>query len=59
VVEENEKQRLRPKIMLLTTASKQQREKTVVNLADNKFTTAAESYFIKAIVRAEQYGIKL
>ncbi len=59
VVEENEKQRLRPKIMLLTTASKIQRERTVVNLADSEFTKSSDAYFIKALVRADAYGIKI
>lgn len=59
VVEENEVQRLRPKIMLLTDPDKEKTPQKVVNLADIEFTSEADSYFIKAIVNAETYGIKL
>lgn len=59
VVEENEKLRLRPKIMLLTTASKQRCEKKVVNLADEQFMNTAEAYFITAIIRADKYNLKI
>lgn len=59
VVEENETQKLRPKIMLLTNSEKEQIPTKVVNLADLEFTGESDSYFIKAIVEAETYGIKL
>lgn len=59
VVEENETQKLRPKIMLLTNSEKEKIPAKVVNLADLEFTSEANSYFIKAIVDAEAYGIKL
>lgn len=59
VVEKNEEQRLRPKILLLTDQQKQKIPETVVNLADLEFTEEGDSYFIKAIVDAENYGIKL
>ncbi len=58
VVEENEKLRLRPKIMLLTTADKQRCEKKVLNLADEQFTRTTDGYFIKAIIRADKYNLK-
>jgi HD-GYP domain-containing protein (c-di-GMP phosphodiesterase class II) len=59
VVEENLDQRLRPKVLLLTNHEKVKIPKKVVNLADSEFTSADESYFIKAIVDADAYGIKL
>jgi hypothetical protein len=59
VVEENLDQRLRPKVLLLTNHEKVKIPKKVVNLADIEFTSADESYFIKAIVDADAYGIKL
>jgi HD-GYP domain-containing protein (c-di-GMP phosphodiesterase class II) len=59
VVEENEVQRLRPKVMLLTNPDKEKIPKKVVNLAALEFKGDADAYFIKAIVDAEHYGIKL
>jgi HD-GYP domain-containing protein (c-di-GMP phosphodiesterase class II) len=59
VVEENQIQRLRPKVMLLTNPDKEKISKKVVNLADIEFISNADSYFIKAIVDADAYGIKL
>ena len=59
VVEENDEQRLRPKILLLTDAEKVQIPKKVINLADLEFIGDAKSYFIKAIVEPEAYGITL
>lgn len=58
VVEENEVQRLRPKIMLLTNAEKQKIPKKVVNLANLEFTSEQDFYFIKAIVDARVYDFK-
>jgi HD-GYP domain-containing protein (c-di-GMP phosphodiesterase class II) len=55
IVEENEEQRLRPKIMLLTNAEKEKIPKKVVNLAELEFTSEEDSYFIKAIVDDETY----
>ena len=59
VVEENENHRLRPKIMLLTTADKQKCNKKVVNLLEMKTLADGKGYTIKAIVRADAYGLKL
>jgi hypothetical protein len=59
VVEENESQRLRPKVILLTNPEKEQISKKVVNLADIEFINEHSSYFIKAIVDAKSYGITL
>jgi HD-GYP domain-containing protein (c-di-GMP phosphodiesterase class II) len=57
VVEENDNQRLRPKIMLLTNSEKEQIPKKVVNLAELEFLNEADSYFIKNIVDPKAYGI--
>lgn len=59
VVEENESQRLRPKVILLTNPEKEKIAKKVVNLADIEFINEHSSYFIKAIVDAQSYGITL
>jgi putative nucleotidyltransferase with HDIG domain len=59
VVEENESQRLRPKIMLLTNAEKEKTERKVVDLADFAFSNNDSSYYIKAIINAHSYGINL
>jgi hypothetical protein len=59
VVEENEAQRLRPKVILLTNPEKEKIAKKVVNLADIEFINEHSSYFIKAIVNADTYGITL
>lgn len=59
VVEENEAQRLRPKIMLLTDADKQKCNKKVVDLLETKTSADGKLYAIKAIVRADDYGVKL
>jgi HD-GYP domain-containing protein (c-di-GMP phosphodiesterase class II) len=59
VVEDNDMQRLRPKILLLTDENKTQRPRTMVNLAETLSTRDDDPYYIKAIVRAETYGIKL
>ncbi len=59
IVEENDTQRLRPKILLLTDPEKVPIPKRVVNLADLEFAGAANSYFIKGIVDPEAYGVTL
>ncbi len=59
VVEVNEELKLRPKIMLLTSADKQPCAKKVLNLAENNTASHGNSYIIKGIVRPEKYGIKL
>lgn len=59
VVEKNDSQRLRPKILLLTDPEKVKTPKKVVNLADLEFASEADSYFIKAIADPEAYGITL
>jgi len=61
VVEENENQKLRPKIMLLTNADKEKCMAKLVNLATVKFDEESEEkqYSIRGIVRAETYGLKL
>lgn len=59
VVEVNEKLKLRPKIMLLTTVNKQPCFKKVINLAETKTDSDGMPYIIKGIVRPENYGIKL
>ncbi|MEY4768880.1 MAG: hypothetical protein RL637_1519 [Pseudomonadota bacterium] len=59
VVEDNDAQRLRPKILLLTDEHKTQGQRKVINLAETLSTKNDDPYFIKAIVRAETYGIKL
>jgi putative nucleotidyltransferase with HDIG domain len=61
VVEENDTQRLRPKILLLTDSEKAKIPKKVINLAELEFEneTGAGAYFIKAIVDPEVYGITL
>ncbi len=61
VVEANETQKLRPKILLLTTSDKQKCLKKLINLADIKLdqTAPQEFYAIRGIVRPETYGIKL
>ena len=59
VVEENETQRLRPKIMLMTTADKKKCNKKVIDLFETKKSSDGKLYAIKAIVHAEAYGLKL
>jgi HD-GYP domain-containing protein (c-di-GMP phosphodiesterase class II) len=59
VVEVNEELKLKPKIMLLTTADKQPCPKKIVNLAETKTSNDGNPYIIKSIVRPEKYGIKL
>jgi putative nucleotidyltransferase with HDIG domain len=58
VVEDNEAQRLRPKILLLTDAEKKKIPKKIIDLGELEFTGAADSFYIKAIVNADDYGIK-
>lgn len=59
VVEVNETLKLKPKVMVLTSADKQPGAKKVINLAENSLTGDGEVYVIKGIVRPEKYGIKL
>ncbi len=56
VVEINQEQRLRPKILLLTTADKKSCPRYVLNLAET-FVKDGVNFSIKAIVRPEKYGI--
>jgi HD-GYP domain-containing protein (c-di-GMP phosphodiesterase class II) len=58
VVEINQEQRLRPKVLLLTTADKKSCPRQVLNLADMRVKDGG-SFSIKAIVRPEKYGIQL
>jgi HD-GYP domain-containing protein (c-di-GMP phosphodiesterase class II) len=59
VVEVNDEQKLKPKVMLLTTEDKQPCDKKVINLAENRTTSDGQLYVIKGIVQPEKYGIKL
>lgn len=59
VVEVNEELKLKPKIMLLTSADKQPCSKKVINLAKNQTTSEGTLYIIKGIVHPERYGLKL
>jgi len=58
VVEANPEQKLRPKVVLLTTPDKEKCSKKVVNLADDVSSTE-DLYSIRSIVRADTYGIVL
>ncbi len=58
VVEINQEQRLRPKVLLLTTTDKKTCPRHVLNLADTPFKNGV-NFSIKAIVRPEKYGIQL
>ncbi|NOQ36259.1 MAG: DUF3391 domain-containing protein [Methylococcaceae bacterium] len=56
VVESNSEQRLRPKIVLLTTADKKPRAKHVVNLADHEDPMSDASFYsIRSIIRKDTY----
>ena len=59
VVEVNDMQRLRPKILLLTDSDKIKIPKKVINLADLDFISNGNAYFIKAIVNPDDYGLTL
>lgn len=59
VVEVHEELKLKPKVMLLTSANKNPCVKKVINLVENNITSDGNIYFIKGIVRPEKYGIKL
>lgn len=59
VVEDNRIEKLRPKIMLVTTADKQKCDKKVVDLFETRALNDGAAYTIKAIVRADSYGLNL
>lgn len=58
VVEIDPKHKLRPKVLLLTDANKKPCVKQVVDLTETK-TKNEMTFFIKAIVRPEKYGIQI
>jgi HD-GYP domain-containing protein (c-di-GMP phosphodiesterase class II) len=59
VVEINEWIRLRPKIIILLDAQKQPQPETVINLAEMPLDERGNLLTIKAIVRAQDYGIDI
>lgn len=59
VVEENPNQRLKPIVMLVTTADKQECFRVVINLGKPKINGVDNSYFIKTIVHPDQYNIEV
>lgn len=59
VVEINEPVRLRPKIIILLDAQKQPQPELVINLAEMPMDERGNLLTIKAIVRAQDYGIDI
>jgi putative nucleotidyltransferase with HDIG domain len=59
VVEANPEQRLKPIIMLLTTADKKERDKQLINMAKANIDGNVNTYMIKGIVNPDQYAVHL
>lgn len=59
VVEVNPKQKIKPKIILLLDEDKQPRPERMVDLSKMDLDASGQSYSIKKIVRASEYGIDL
>lgn len=59
VVEINPKQKIKPKIILLLDEDKKPRPERMIDLSKMDLDASGQSYRIKKIVRASQYGIDL
>ncbi|MGZ8241713.1 MAG: HD-GYP domain-containing protein [Methylobacter sp.] len=59
VVEVNQKQKIKPKIILLLDEDKKPRPERMIDLSKMDLDASGHSYRIRKIVRAEEYGIDL
>jgi hypothetical protein len=59
VVEVNQKQKIKPKIILLLDEDKKPRTERMIDLSKMDLDASGHSYRISKIVRAEEYGIDL
>ncbi|MCU7968506.1 MAG: HD-GYP domain-containing protein [gamma proteobacterium symbiont of Bathyaustriella thionipta] len=59
VIEVNQDEKLRPKVIILLGADKQSKKEKIVNLAEREKDVGGETYTIKCTVRAVDYDIDI
>lgn len=59
VVEQNKKDRLKPKLLLMFDANKQPIERKILDLASNPIDSNQQPYRVKQIMGAQEYGLDL